>query len=502
VPTSSEDVTIPDVINDPIVSSGDAAADDLTINEGAVLDLTNRTLTVEGTLTNYGTLKQTLGVAEGSTTDLLRITNLAGTETKYYGVDITPSSIAGRASVPEVEASLSADVRSKLRVYLTLTVEPARHDDRLLREAPLQSEVEDSPGQTAADAEDVDPAPRFTIGNSPAPGAAVTIDGSRTVDINPDAGWTGDTVLEDSRALTDRASFNIRVSGSQVTVSVSGNQFCAGRTTGVKRCFEVEPEAEMDATVRFYFSEGERNGMTLGDLLVYRYVADWTAEPGPYTRGGAGDAQYVEAENVDDFSLFALDARVGHMVYLPVVLRAHDPSKPTPVPPTATPTATPSRTPSPEPTDTSTPTATATPTEAPTNTSTSTPTSTPTATPTDTPTATPTNTPMPGPEPGHWTGTTSRGWPMSFDVSSDSQEWSTFKLKTDFAVGPCTGTIEVTVNTSGSIVNNQFSYNSGTYAFSGEFTSTDSASGSYAFTNRYIPNCGYFSQSGTWTASP
>jgi PKD repeat protein len=75
VPTSADDVTIPDVANDPIISSGDAAAKGLIVDVGAVLDLTTRKLTVEGALVNNGTLKQAQSVSPGSTSQFLRITN-------------------------------------------------------------------------------------------------------------------------------------------------------------------------------------------------------------------------------------------------------------------------------------------------------------------------------------------------------------------------------------------------------------------------------------------
>jgi hypothetical protein len=109
--------------------------------------------------------------------------------------------------------------------------------------------------------------------------------------------------------------------------------------------------------------------------------------------------------------------------------------------------------------------------------------------------------PTAGPVDGHWTGTTSRGWPMSFNVSSGGTSWSDFKLKTDFSAGGCSGTLETTVFGPGTITNNQFSYSGGTFSFSGQFTSSTTASGTYAFTNHSIPGCGNFSQSGTWTAN-
>jgi len=113
--------------------------------------------------------------------------------------------------------------------------------------------------------------------------------------------------------------------GVNVTVSVTGNQFCAGRTMGVKRCFDIAPAAALTATVSFYLSEAERNGQTLNDLLVYHYgEPDWTKEPGPYARGGTGDAQYVQAQNINDFSPFAL-AGTSISIYLPIVMNRWPP---------------------------------------------------------------------------------------------------------------------------------------------------------------------------------
>jgi len=123
---------------------------------------------------------------------------------------------------------------------------------------------------------------------------------------------------------------------SGVTVAISGNQFCANRATGVKRCFDVNPTSPMNATVRFYFSEAERNALPLNDLLVFRYDGDWIEEPGPYTRGGVGNTLYVETQNVNAFSIYALDidrppTPDHYNIYLPLVLKRWPPIPDTPV---------------------------------------------------------------------------------------------------------------------------------------------------------------------------
>ncbi|MEW6367141.1 MAG: hypothetical protein AB1714_21130 [Acidobacteriota bacterium] len=106
------------------------------------------------------------------------------------------------------------------------------------------------------------------------------------------------------------------------------------------------------------------------------------------------------------------------------------------------------------------------------------------------------------PQTGHWSGKTSTSQPVSFDVVSGGTQWRTFKLKTGFRVGGCTGTIEITTFGPGTIANNKFGSTGSTYAFTGQFVSTTSARGTYKFTNFYLnPWCGYLTQNGTWTAS-
>jgi len=99
LPVGDELVLIPPVNTHPVISGSAAAVGGLIIQPGAVLDLTGQMLSVESQLTNNGTLKQTLEVNELLTTEFLRITNQAGTQVKYYGVDITPSLVASNTTV-------------------------------------------------------------------------------------------------------------------------------------------------------------------------------------------------------------------------------------------------------------------------------------------------------------------------------------------------------------------------------------------------------------------
>jgi len=119
---------------------------------------------------------------------------------------------------------------------------------------------------------------------------------------------------------TPTATLTPQPGDTTVTVSVYGNQFCAGRATGVERCYDIESSNSMTATVRYYFTEVERRGIVKQNLLLYHYMGSWQEEPGPYSNGGSGDAQYVQVQNVDDFSLFALDQKRGGP-YLPITLK-------------------------------------------------------------------------------------------------------------------------------------------------------------------------------------
>jgi hypothetical protein len=106
------------------------------------------------------------------------------------------------------------------------------------------------------------------------------------------------------------------------------------------------------------------------------------------------------------------------------------------------------------------------------------------------------------PQDGSWTGSTDRGQPMSLTVQSSGTQWASFKLKTDFNFGYCSGTLETTVSGPGSITAGQFSYDGSTFDFSGTFDSSVRAHGTYAFTNMYTgTGCPSLTQSGTWNAT-
>ena len=105
------------------------------------------------------------------------------------------------------------------------------------------------------------------------------------------------------------------------------------------------------------------------------------------------------------------------------------------------------------------------------------------------------------PESGLLIGTTDRGLPVSLVVSADGNSWTKFQLKTDFDLSSCWGTVTITVVGPGAITNNKFGSSGSTFRFSGQLDSPTAASGSYSFVDYYLLNCGYLTQTGTWTAS-
>jgi len=76
----------------------DPAVFDLTVAGGAELTIPNgRSLTVNGTLTNNGLLRQTIDITAPTSASFLHITGSGGT--KYEGVDLTPAGAMGPTTV-------------------------------------------------------------------------------------------------------------------------------------------------------------------------------------------------------------------------------------------------------------------------------------------------------------------------------------------------------------------------------------------------------------------
>ncbi len=100
-----------------------------------------------------------------------------------------------------------------------------------------------------------------------------------------------------------------------ITVSVSGNQPSCPNALGfpVKRCFEITPENQVSADVKFYYTPGEMQlGQTFDNLRVWHYnnaTHDWD---GPFATANGGGCTgvridcYVQADGINSYSPFVL----------------------------------------------------------------------------------------------------------------------------------------------------------------------------------------------------
>ncbi len=294
VPSRVENVTIPATGKQPIISKSDAAVRDLTLEAGAALDLTTRDLRVEGRVTNNGILKQTKSVDSGGTTAFLRLSNQAGSRAAYYGLDL-------ENAYDGWESSSGQTAATRDQPGPNLTDPAARWYNT------GQEDHESSPGG------DPKAADYGSSGQDP-------VSDKSPYATQPDATHA---TLESAHAQS-RQDPGGTAGGPVVTVTISGNQLCDWRTSGVRRCYELRSSVPLRADVRFYFREAERNGHMLDGLRAYRFGAQWAEVPGLHDRGALdpGEAQYVEVRDIEASSQFALDRpsqRIG-TVYLPLVM--------------------------------------------------------------------------------------------------------------------------------------------------------------------------------------
>lgn len=116
---------------------------------GAVILSSTGGLKIDGTVTNNGVLRQTRQVPAGATTSFLNITNVAGTETLYYGVEITPPggggmgettvTINGNQVCPETFRTLGFAVR---RCY---TIDPEQAQSATVKFYYRSAEANNNP---------------------------------------------------------------------------------------------------------------------------------------------------------------------------------------------------------------------------------------------------------------------------------------------------------------------------------------------------------------------
>ncbi|MGB0383438.1 MAG: reprolysin-like metallopeptidase [Ardenticatenaceae bacterium] len=261
---------------DGVSFSGDLLVkNDLSIGANGLTDLGSHKMSVEGTVTNNGGLQQSQEISDGSgatTYEFLSIKNAAGSQTKYYGVDMTPD---------------------------------------------------------------------------------------------------GGSAL------------------GSTSVRILGNHYCTDNQADpiIYRCFEITPQNSNSATIKYWFSEAERNAQAANGIKIWDHNGTQWAQVGQNGTYGSRDSTctsdatcWYQWTNVNSFSPMvggSGNAPTGNPASSTILT-------PTPTPtntPTNTPTSTPSPTPSATRTATQTPTSTPSPTPSATRTATQTPTSTLSPTP-------------------------------------------------------------------------------------------------------------------------
>ncbi len=104
-----------------------------------------------------------------------------------------------------------------------------------------------------------------------------------------------------------------------VEVRIHGNQpECTTHPIDplMDRCFDISPTTVNSATIRFYFTEAERNGQDANNLVVWHHVGagGWVligdnfqhSEMGTSCLTAGGMGCWLQADNIDDFSPFGL----------------------------------------------------------------------------------------------------------------------------------------------------------------------------------------------------
>ncbi len=149
---------------------------------------------------------------------------------------------------------------------------------------------------------------------------------------------------------------------------------------------------------------------------------------------------------------------------------------------------------------TATLTCTSTTTPTPTRTRTSTTTPTPTLTRTPTRTATPTKTTVPVAVDGHWTGISSSGIPVWFEIAENGTRYIGFNFHITYQSGSCHVDMDIGIYGPTLIINNQFSYTGDHEGFTATITSPTTANGTLYLSN-FNAGCKVFTLSDTWTAN-
>ncbi|HXK42589.1 MAG TPA: hypothetical protein PKV82_07150 [Anaerolineae bacterium] len=87
------------------------------------------------------------------------------------------------------------------------------------------------------------------------------------------------------------------------TVTVWGNQACAGTQNTVLRCFDISPTTSQQAEITLYYRDAEANSQTTPNIWHFS-GGSWVQATG-ITRGGTGEGTWVKG-TVTTFSPFTL----------------------------------------------------------------------------------------------------------------------------------------------------------------------------------------------------
>jgi hypothetical protein len=127
---------------------------------------------------------------------------------------------------------------------------------------------------------------------------------------------------------------------SVTAVQIKGNQSACTTVLAdpiVHRCFQIDPTTQVSATVRFWFTEAERNNQAANTLKLWHW-SPWTqvgaalnytySENSAACASGGGQACWFQVTGVITYSLFALgDGNAPTAVRL-TTLDAHDTARP------------------------------------------------------------------------------------------------------------------------------------------------------------------------------
>ena len=96
----------------------------------------------------------------------------------------------------------------------------------------------------------------------------------------------------------------------EVAVEIMGNQTagCNSEDTLIHRCFDIAPATNATATIRFWYLNSERNAYDPANMQVWHWNGSgWDVQDnGGEVRGSAGSYEFVEVDNVSNYSTFGL----------------------------------------------------------------------------------------------------------------------------------------------------------------------------------------------------